>query len=277
MKKSYIYLSFKWPFFLKNCSGILSYFLCSLPLKLVNLRAEFRNKNLQIHTRMLPVIKAVIFDLDGVIIDSNPVIEAFWKSWANKESVLLNDTLIREWIHGRKVGDTIKGLFDHLPDQRKKEIEQAGYEFDSRMQPAALPGVVQFITSLTELKIPIGVVTSSHHPRMLKMLSHLGIEKKFTCFVTGLEVTHGKPHPEPYTKMQEKLNLRSSDCLVFEDAISGIQSAIAAGMHAIGIGNENAVRELLAHGAKKVISDFTKLRINQGILTSTEGIAYSFG
>jgi sugar-phosphatase len=220
---------------------------------------------------MEQAIKAVIFDLDGVIIDSNPVIEAFWKDWTDKESILLTDALIREWIHGRKVGDTIKGLFSHLPTGRQKEIEESGYAFDSLMQPAAITGIVDFIAALNELGVPTGVVTSSHHPRMLKMLVNLGIDEKFGGFVTGLEVTQGKPHPEPYAKMQEKMNLPASACLVFEDAISGIQSAVAAGMHAIGIGNENAKQELMKHGAEDVIPDFTHIRIQHDQLLTSNG------
>lgn len=225
---------------------------------------------------MPDTIKAVIFDLDGVIIDSNPAIEAFWKTWTDKEAVFLNEVLIRQWIHGRKVLDTIKGLFDHLPANRKKEIEESGYAFDSIMQPAALPGVINFIASLHELKIPIGVVTSSHHPRMLKMLSQLGIENNFTHFVTGEDVIQGKPHPEPYTKMQNKMNLHNADCLVFEDAISGIQSAVAAGMHAIGIGNENAKPDLLLHGAADVIIDFTMLNTNKKSVCTKNGKEFLF-
>ena len=220
---------------------------------------------------MEQIIKAVIFDLDGVIIDSNPVIEAFWKDWTDKENILLTEALTREWIHGRKVGDTIKGLFAHLPDARKKEIEESGYTFDSFMQPAAVPGIIDFIALLKSLSIPIGVVTSSHHPRMLKMLAHLGLAGKFDGFVTGLEVTQGKPHPEPYTRMREKMKLPASDCLVFEDAISGIQSAVAAGMHAIGIGNQNARHELMKHGAEDVVPDFTHLRIRQNELFTGNG------
>lgn len=220
---------------------------------------------------MPDTVKAVIFDLDGVIIDSNPVIEAFWKTWTEKETLPLNDALIRQWIHGRKVVDTIKGLFEHLPEIRKKEIEQSGYTFDSVIEPAPIPGVVNFITSLHELKIPIGVVTSSHHPRMLKMLGLCGIENMFTYFVTGEDVMQGKPHPEPYTKMQSKMNLQNADCLVFEDAISGIQSAVAAGMHAIGIGNENAKPDLLLHGAADVIIDFTMININKKSISTKNG------
>lgn len=216
---------------------------------------------------MQDLIKAIIFDLDGVIINSNPAIEAFWKSWTDKEGIVLTDALIRKWIYGRKVGDTLNGLFNYVPDNRKKEIEQSAYDFDSRMEPDAIPGVVEFIELLHSLQLPTGVVTSSHHTRMITMLGNLGLENKFTHFVTANDVTRGKPHPEPYLKMSVKMNQPNHACLVFEDAVSGIQSAVAAGMHSIGMANENGEQDLLLNGATAVVKDFTHIHIDQNMLS----------
>lgn len=207
-------------------------------------------------------IQAIIFDLDGVIVDSNPAIESFWKSWADKENITLTNELIREWIYGRKVDDTLDGLFNHLNNSDKLAIKEAANTFDSNMQPMAIKGVVSFIRALSMVKLPTGVVTSSQHPRMLKMLEWLGVEKEFTHFITAFDVTKGKPHPEPYEKMSAKMNVPTNLCLVFEDAISGIQSATSAGMHSIGIGNEYVKNDLLFHGASEVIEDFTQISID---------------
>lgn len=209
----------------------------------------------------MTVIKAVIFDLDGVIINSNPAIESFWQSWTDKESIDLTPSMVREWIHGRKVYDTIDGIFGHLPQERQQAIIDDAYYFDDHMQPGAIAGVVEFIENLANAGIPTGVVTSSHHPRMLKMLMDIGIHERFTHFVTAHDVQNGKPHPEPYDKMREKMQLARSECLVFEDAISGIQSARAAGMHAIGIGDEHAKNALKLHGACEVVQDFSLINI----------------
>lgn len=219
-------------------------------------------------------IRAIIFDLDGVIVDTNPAIESFWKSWTDKEGVILTEPLIREWVHGRKVTDTLSGLFAHVTDERKKEIHESAYLFDQSMNPGAITGVVNFINSISQLQLPIGIVTSSHHSRMWDMLEKIAIEKQFTHFVTAHDVTRGKPHPEPYLAMSSKMNIPASDCLVFEDAVSGIQSATAAGMHSIGIGNNAAANDLLQHGAKDVIPDFTGIRINQRTFTTINGIRF---
>ena len=220
-------------------------------------------------------IKAIIFDLDGVIIDSNPAIVRFWKDWADKENIELTDPLILEWIYGRKVGDTIEGLFNHIPNTRKKEIEESAATFDSSLQPDAVMGVAAFITQLNTLQIPVGVVTSSQYARMFAMLTYLSIENSFTHFVTAHDVSKGKPHPEPYLTMSTKMNIPADNCLVFEDAISGIQSAKAANMHAIGIGNELTKIDLLKFGAHDVIQDFTHIQIKPGQLITANGVIFS--
>jgi HAD superfamily hydrolase (TIGR01509 family) len=219
-------------------------------------------------------IEAIIFDLDGVIIDSNPAIIEFWSNWANKEGFELNDTMIREWVFGRKVTATIEGLFAHITEERKKEIEQSGYLFDQAMQPAGILGIQKFIQSLTDIKFTIGVATSSHHARMLQMLERVGVADSFVHFVTAHDVSKGKPDPEPYLKMAEKLGVQPAHCLVFEDANSGTQSAIAAGMQTIGIGNDLTKDDLLFYGAKEVIADFTEIQLQIGQLITNNGNSY---
>lgn len=218
---------------------------------------------------------AIIFDLDGVIIDSNPAIIEFWNSWAIREGFTLSDQMIREWVFGRRVTATIEGLFSHVSDERKKEIEQDGYLFDKSMQPEGIAGINQFIQGLTKIPITIGVATSSHHQRMLQMLERVGVADHFVHFVTAHDVSKGKPDPEPYLKMAEKINMLPSQCLVFEDANSGIQSAVAAGMQAIGIGNEITKEELLFHGALEVIENFTDIKITENCLESKNGNRYT--
>lgn len=223
---------------------------------------------------MIKKFSAIIFDLDGVIIDSNPAIIEFWKEWAKKEGFELEDKMIREWVFGRKVTATIEGIFSHVSNDRKKEIETSGYLFDQAMRPTGILGVKDFIRGLTEINFCIGVATSSHHERMLQMLERVGVADSFTKFVTAHDVHKGKPDPEPYLKMAEKLSLPVSECLVFEDANSGIHSAKAAGMEVIGIGNDLTKDELLQFGALEVITDFTEIKLEQHTLQTINGNRY---
>lgn len=204
-------------------------------------------------------IRAVIFDLDGVIIDSNPAIEAFWHGLAKRENLAFTNDMIREWVHGRKAVDTVAGVFSHLLPPARDEMLREAELFDRSMKATAIDGVVGFIDALHQFGVPTGVVTSSHHSRMLQFLAAIGVQDKFTHFVTAHDVTQGKPHPQPYQKMSEFLGIPPADCLVFEDAVSGIQSAKSAGMQPVGVGNDDARELLTAHGAIGVIADFTAL------------------
>lgn len=224
---------------------------------------------------MPAIIKAVIFDLDGVIINSNPAIEAFWKSWTDREGIEMTDEKVRQWIHGRKVGDTITGLFNHLSDKMKEQIREDAYHFDSRMSPGPIDGVLDFVKSLHMNAIPVGIVTSSHFERMEIMIRNISADHLFTHFVTAHDVSQGKPHPEPYTKMSEKLQIEPNNCLVFEDAVSGIQSATAAEMYSIGIGHETAKTDLMQNGAADVIPDFTGISFHQKNLVTVNGFVFN--
>ncbi len=210
---------------------------------------------------MPDMLKAIIFDLDGVIIDSNPAIEKFWHHWAAQEGVTLTDELIRRHIHGRKGTETIRDLFPHVSAATKEAIRESANVFDSEMKPGAIPGVVDFIHGLHDLGMTTGVVTSSHKGRMLKMLDKHQLQHYFTSFITANDVSKGKPDPEPYLKMSELLDITPAQCLVFEDATGGIQAAVAAGMHAIGIGKAAIAEALRQEGAMDVIPDFTHMRI----------------
>lgn len=210
---------------------------------------------------MTEKIKAIIFDLDGVIINSNPFIIEFWNGWAEKEGFKLTDSMIREWVFGRKVTATIEGLFSHVSAERKKEIQHSGYLFDEAMIPEGIIGIADFVNSLTKINFPMGVATSSHHERMYQMLERVGIASSFTNFITAHDVNKGKPDPEPYLKMAEKLQIAPANCIVFEDANSGIQSAVAAGMQTIGIGDAITKDELLINGALEVINNFTAISL----------------
>lgn len=220
-------------------------------------------------------IQAVIFDLDGVIVNSNPAIEEFWKNLADSHGLSLTEPLIREWIHGRKIGDTLSGIFRHLSEKQLEEIRESAYQFDQHMTPGPIPGIVSFVQSLQALQIPTGIVTSSHHSRMLAMIRQLGLQDQFSHFVTAHDVTRGKPDPEPYLTMSAKMKIATEHCLVFEDAISGIQSATGAGMHAIGIGKKNARTDLTLHGARDVIEHYSAIRIHQRTFTTPNGTSFS--
>src|SRR6476469_9900790 len=98
---------------------------------------------------MQKVIRAIIFDLDGVIIDSNPEIEKFWHHWAVKTERQLSRKNITEHIHGRKGVETLEALFNDISTETKEEIIKDAIEFDSKMKPKQVRGIHHFIQILT--------------------------------------------------------------------------------------------------------------------------------
>jgi sugar-phosphatase len=219
-------------------------------------------------------IKAIIFDLDGVIIDSNPAIVEFWSHWANHYGFELTQDMILQWVYGRKVTATIEGLFSFTTREQQEAIKEAGYAFDAAMHPTGIVGVQDLVQTLKALDFPRGVATSSHKERMEQMLQRIGLPNHFEYSITAHDVQKGKPDPEPYLKMAAKLGLEPNSCLVFEDAISGVQSAVAAGMTCIGIGNQLIAKSLEAEGAKEVIENFRCLTIQEKNMKTSNGFSY---
>src|SRR3954454_1163147 len=124
-------------------------------------------------------IKAIIFDLDGVIIDSNPEIEKFWHKWAAKTERELTWKNITEHIHGRKGVETLEALFNDISVEIKETIIKDAIEFDSKMNPEPVKGIHHFIHGLLQQKMPVGLVTSSHKKRALLMLEKQNLHNRF--------------------------------------------------------------------------------------------------
>jgi HAD superfamily hydrolase (TIGR01509 family) len=192
-------------------------------------------------------VKAILFDMDGVLIDSNSEIEKFWKVWALKEGLTLSTEHIRQFIHGRTTIDTVEKLFTSSSDLTKKLILEAAIDFDMNMRPALIGGTEKFLRHLNPILKKVGVVTSAPITRATKMLELHDIYNCFHFRVTGDEVIKGKPDPEPYLLASMKLNVRPEECLVFEDSNSGINSAQKAGMQVVAINNHDMNNDVIAN------------------------------
>lgn len=213
------------------------------------------------------MIAGFLFDLDGVILDSNPVTEAFWGGWAEKEGVEFNETVIRQSIHGRTTWETIDILFHHLDQAAKQTIYDDGIVYDLQSKPALMPGVGALIKSIAGHNLPLILVTSSPRERALHFLKQHQLDQFLTKTVTGDDVVKGKPDPEPYQKGAALLGLDPAHCLVFEDSDSGIKSALSAGMRVVAINNPGFKSDRVVWN----IPDFTALELLDADLTLDSG------
>jgi mannitol-1-/sugar-/sorbitol-6-phosphatase len=197
---------------------------------------------------------AILFDLDGVLIDSTRSVDHQWRLWAERKGV--DGDKVIAIAHGVRTIEVIKAVAPHLDaEEEVREIESREAE-DTDME--VMPGAVELVRSIPEGRW--GVVTSGTRPLASARLRFGGLPVP-RVLVTAEDVVQGKPHPEPYLRGAELLGLMPSDCLVIEDAPAGIQSARTGGMKVIGITSTYPESELSA--ADAVVRNLTQIHVSR--------------
>src|SRR3984893_1852762 len=172
---------------------------------------------------------AILFDLDGVLVDSTRAVDREWREWARRKGV--DGNAVMAIAHGVRTIEVIRRVAPHLDaDAEAWEIENE--EASDQQGVRVMPGAVALVNSIPEGRW--GVVTSGTRLLARARLSFCGLPVP-KVLVTADDVEHGKPHPEPYLKGAAKLGFKPADCLVIEDAPAGIRAARAAGMKVIGM------------------------------------------
>jgi len=195
---------------------------------------------------------AILFDLDGVLVDSTPVVDRQYRVWA-KEHGIDPDAVMRV-AHGVRTVEVVARFAPHLDalaETRKIEEREAADSDGVRV----IPGALAFLSSLPSERW--AVVTSGMRLLATNRLQRCGLPLP-RWLVTAEDVQQGKPHPEPYLKGAQGLAVEPRDCLVFEDSPAGIEAARAAGMNVVGLTTTYPVERLSA--AVKVRS-FEQVRL----------------
>jgi mannitol-1-/sugar-/sorbitol-6-phosphatase len=181
---------------------------------------------------------AVLFDLDGVLVDSVLCVEGHWQGWAAKHH--LDRDAIMRLAHGRPTVDTIRLVAPHLPAEEKAARLNAGEAFDTE-GVVAIDGAAQLVTAL-----PPGawaIATSGTRNTAITRLRHTGVPVR-SVLVTADDVKHGEPDPEAYLLAAAGLGVPPARCVVVEDAPTGIHAAHAAGMRVISVATTHSPAEL---------------------------------
>lgn len=199
--------------------------------------------------------KAVIFDLDGVIVDTAHYHYIAWKRLASEFNINLtpqHNELLKGVSRMRSLEIILElgnihldqAEMERLADKKNKWF----VEYIESIRPEEIfPGVKEFIQSVRQAGIKVALASSSKNaPRVIELL---GIAKEFDAMVDGSMITHSKPHPEIFLLAANKLGVSPASCVVFEDAEAGVDAAIAAGMKCVGVGAEAQLRK-----ANKVIA-----------------------
>ncbi len=210
------------------------------------------------------MIKAVIFDMDGLLINSEPL-------WDDVDRTLLKKrgyTLSKEVLHQRlgigqhatvelfkkkfKLSDDISTLLS----ERQETFSQM---FDEN--PQLMEGSEQIIKLFASKGLNIGVATGGHTEKRVRgVLKHFDLEKYFHSITTSHEVINGKPAPDIFLLEAKRLGVKPSECLVLEDAPSGVEAGKRAGMKVFGVNPDNKMlKKLESSGATKVFSSLNEI------------------
>ncbi|HET8859743.1 HAD family phosphatase [Marivirga sp.] len=205
--------------------------------------------------------KAIIFDMDGVIIDNISYhIEAL-KQFLKQFGKAITEEEFQNHYNGRTIQEVILGLkpnADHKEVMRLAEEKEQIYRDLYSADLAPTPGLMEFLPMAKKAGLKMAVATSAITANADFTLDGLKIRKYFDAVIDSTMVIKGKPDPQIYLKAAEELNISPENCVVLEDALAGIQSAKSAGMDVIGL-YTSLKKEELPNGLLLKIKDFHEL------------------
>jgi beta-phosphoglucomutase len=204
---------------------------------------------------------AFIFDMDGVIIHSNPFHKIALHQFCEKYGYHLTEDQLRNKIYGRTNKQWITNLFErdispaemHQLAEEKEGIFRELYKNDIK----ALDGLEIFLKKMDEQKIPRAIGTSAPRSNVDFTLSKTNLESYFPTILDDTFVENGKPHPEIYIKCAAALGFAPINCIVFEDSLSGVEAGKASGAKVVGVATTHTHKEL--EGTDFIIDDFLNL------------------
>ena len=201
-----------------------------------------------------------LFDMDGVVIDTEPQYDIIWRAIGKKYLPEIEG--FEKIIKGTTMPDILSNHFSHLSEDELQNLVCMHDEFERKMTYPEIPNVVSFIQSLKKAGISTGLVTSSGEDKVTAVSEKFHFDTLFDTIVTARHISEGKPNPMCYLLAAQNLGINPSNCFVFEDSFAGIKAGTAAGMKVIGLSTTNS-KESLQDKALMVIPDFSNFSISQ--------------
>jgi beta-phosphoglucomutase family hydrolase len=204
---------------------------------------------------------ALIFDMDGVLVDNTPVQARAFQLLFRDLGLTTNARRLLKRLNGMPAGEIIQSVFRHPIPEEQVEIYAEQREFLYRTlywsKRRALPGLVEFLKAARAEGFKIGLGTGSGGPTLSYLLDHLDLRRYFDVVIGKDDVPKGKPHPDTYSTTAAKLGAKPESCIVFEDAVLGEQAAYRAGMRCVAVATTLRAKDFQA--PLTVIKDFTEL------------------
>ncbi|AQS41272.1 MAG: Putative phosphatase [Candidatus Tokpelaia hoelldobleri] len=198
--------------------------------------------------------RGILLDMDGTLVQSTDVVETVWEEWCRIHSVPVEDVL--RICHGVRSRDVISQVAPRLDVEKEAERLEA-LEIKYSSNGACIPGADKFLKKLAKAPWQSwAIVTSAGRKVALHRLNlcHLPLPEQL---ISAEDVVKGKPDAEPYRTGAQRLNVATADCLVFEDALAGIRSGLAAGCRVVQIGEKEALHK----GVWAVIQDWQQIKV----------------
>ena len=216
------------------------------------------NDQLQRHAR------AVVFDMDGVLIDSHPAHRAAWGNFLGVMGKDVSEAELAFILDGRTRSEILIHFFGELDEKQLQEYGRRKDEIFRGMEHQIEPvrGVLEFIAELQRRGVVLAVATSASEIRTLSTIERTGLGGCFEAVITASDVSAGKPDPMVYRLACERMGIAANQAVAFDDASAGIEAARAAGMRCIGVASNGVTFKLIDAGAERVIPDFSGLRLD---------------
>jgi beta-phosphoglucomutase-like phosphatase (HAD superfamily) len=203
-------------------------------------------------------LRGVIFDMDGVLVDSHAVHRKAWRMFFQTLGREVPESELDYILDGRKRCDILRHFLGNCPET---ELEEFGKRKDCifrsmHFEVAAVPGASRLVRELFSSGRALAVATCASKSRALSTLVELGLLNCFQVVVTGEDVSSGKPDPAIYRLACNRIGIAPEGLLAVEDAISGVQAAVGAGLRCLAVGSHETATSLTAAGAARVLRDF---------------------
>ena len=201
-------------------------------------------------------MKAALFDLDGVVFDTERLYTFFWSTEGHRYHPEMPDLALR--IKGMALNDILNKYFGDVAEEHKYIVERLD-RYETQMTFVFVDGFCEYLQRLKVNGVKTAIVTSSTSRKMEQVFAqHPHLRTEIDCIITADDIMHSKPSPECYLTAARRLCTKPSDCIVFEDSFNGMKSGRSAGMKVVGLTTSNPEEEI-SHYADIVIKDFREI------------------
>ena len=208
---------------------------------------------------------AALFDMDGVIVHTNPYHKKAFKMFLDKHDISISDQELKDHVYGRTNAEIFPYIFKdkYTPEKGEEWADEKEAIFRDLYKKDVEPvsGLLNFLDELQRKEIKAAVGTSAPVENLDFIMDSLDLRHYFDAFLHSAHVSKGKPEPEIYLKAANELGVEPDSCVVFEDSVAGVKAGLNAGMKVVAVATTHTPDEF--SGAHLVIKDFEEISVQK--------------